>query len=614
MITLDANLSAAMAKYKGGGIVARLHYTDTGGTARTPAILEYEFDRLTCRITIPYISTQQASENAALVIRRGLNVGGTEYTVDSHTFYVDKTFIHVQRGEYVIIGSVLPKLPVALMNTDRAASLVLADLFDQMGITPIFTADDDIWYTWQFYPLNKAVSLANGRNLLALISRKYLSDILPRSDGLHFGHRGTWAGGDTIADYTPELNARSAPLKTETLYASWEIETQVRTYIGDSSDPAHFFGFIHSDVDTADIQSLATMYYGGDEFEQRPDLSLENGDTLTPPAGSDYLGSACIEIEESYLRRSGTPRWLQVIRSINNEVRGGVGAGSETAGAGKSTVYIRQPIYYTRNVYVGDRPSGDDSYNPDTASAAADRMSGDEATFAERFIPYAYEVYHFNEQHLDFQWANAPFATPQFSHDISSSCIVCVSPNANKYFCWLPFDSSKLTCFLLGAMNAISSSQEMGLRVDDGTDDNYLEVFVNGVNALKARYRTGGGAVTTETSAYTKQFNDAAILVLRLSAASNFRFLFYLTSVFSIPKPNLQYLFSGYKPTALPLNFTVQRVGFFGAGSTSIVVDAFGFMDVQQAHPDFYYALIGHDNALLKGHDGIVLQGYEVEY
>lgn len=110
-----------------------------------------------------------------------------------------------------------------------------------------------------------------------------------------------------------------------------------------------------------------------------------------------------------------------------------------------------------------------------------------------------------------YAWAGAPFdGTP-----------VALIYNANNEYMVAVANSSSGRVFLNRPItNAAAAWQnkslygrfktgtitEVGLRVDDGTDNNYGEVFVtgalqNGMQRLDWRSRTGGGSVTTLSSA-----------------------------------------------------------------------------------------------------------------
>jgi len=611
MITLNAALISALARGR-GVIIARLHYSDSGGTARTPNILAYEFDRLTARVSIAYNASQLISRDAAFTISRGLEISGTEYLVASHNFYCDKTFLDPATNTYTILGHVLPGAALSLTNTDRAASLVITDLLAQVSITPVFDVGADTWYTWQMYPYNTPVNLPGARHLLDVISRKYLSDVLPRADGLHFGHRGTWSGGDTIADYTPTLKIISNPVTSQALYASWEDVRGNRYFIGNSNDAPHYLGFVDCNlgsgdfgpgaVASADIQSLATLYYGGDEFEQRPDLSLENGDTLTPPAGSAFLGCACIELEESFLRQAGSPRWIQRVKPINNSQQTKAAALQSHS---KSTVYIRQPIYITRTIYAGDNPADDESYNTNSTASQADRISGDEATLMQRFLPQAYQIHHFNSYNQDFAWANTPLTTPRFSHSIYRSSIYIDSKTADRSFLWKVFDTDALSMFLLAHFFERTSLAEWGLRLDDGSDDNYVEL-IRTASYYKSRTRLGGAAASTST---LDTISDDYIVALRRNSASwtNFKVDYLIFRPFSGPSLNVINL-----GTSITLTFTPQRFGLFTSGAGKITADAIGYIDLSNRTPLPEYELVDHNHNPLIDHEETQLSGYQL--
>jgi len=86
---------------------------------------------------------------------------------------------------------------------------------------------------------------------------------------------------------------------------------------------------------------------------------------------------------------------------------------------------------------------------------------------------------------------------------------------------------------IYGRFNA-GSNGRCGLRFDDGTDNNYSQVYVTGEanNAtvtVTYQYRTGGGAVTTATSALNLPAGEFICLILRMNySAPNYMALAYL--------------------------------------------------------------------------------------
>jgi hypothetical protein len=97
-------------------------------------------------------------------------------------------------------------------------------------------------------------------------------------------------------------------------------------------------------------------------------------------------------------------------------------------------------------------------------------------------------------------WAGSPFSTP-IQVDFNSSRIIVFPGTGIRSF--LVSNLSVSSGYTIGYIGAISENQGSccGLRLDDGTDNNYVECLIiveSGVNrSLAVRWRTGGGAVNT---------------------------------------------------------------------------------------------------------------------
>lgn len=98
-------------------------------------------------------------------------------------------------------------------------------------------------------------------------------------------------------------------------------------------------------------------------------------------------------------------------------------------------------------------------------------------------------------------WAAAPFVTPT-TVTISRSVLRASFAAPNRAFL---YQGTVATSGVMAAVGLWSPTQNFacGLRMDDGTDDNYAEVVLRVSQAsptqwaVQARYRAGGGVVTT---------------------------------------------------------------------------------------------------------------------
>lgn len=165
---------------------------------------------------------------------------------------------------------------------------------------------------------------------------------------------------------------------------------------------------------------------------------------------------------------------------------------------------------------------------------------GDGRGYAARFVNGStiYDT-HFrgaNTIPTGYAWQGAPFAAPTVVYnqlsDYMRALVVAASrgfmsravTNAaanwqNKYM------YGRFTCALNG---------RVGMRVDNGTDNNYVQMFVDstandGTETLKFQYRDGGGAITTVTSNIViPTFTPICISLLSLYSSPNYYVYGYL--------------------------------------------------------------------------------------
>lgn len=101
-------------------------------------------------------------------------------------------------------------------------------------------------------------------------------------------------------------------------------------------------------------------------------------------------------------------------------------------------------------------------------------------------------------------WAGAPFATPTDVMLLDSILRVMID-DGNRAFLYQPMKSWQIMDKLASvALRSAHLGDQVGLRLDDGTDNNYIEVNLRCSQAsptlwaVRTRRRAGGGAVTTQ--------------------------------------------------------------------------------------------------------------------
>lgn len=130
--------------------------------------------------------------------------------------------------------------------------------------------------------------------------------------------------------------------------------------------------------------------------------------------------------------------------------------------------------------------------------------NNDESTLRQRMDGYADFDYHFDDSSLPagHSWAGAPFVTPS-TVDLTSYPSVMFLQNTTGarsflYTTTIPTNTSYLNCFINYVPNGKYGF--VGVRYDDGTDNNYVELGLLSVVATwkhRIYYRTGGGSVNT---------------------------------------------------------------------------------------------------------------------
>jgi hypothetical protein len=135
-----------------------------------------------------------------------------------------------------------------------------------------------------------------------------------------------------------------------------------------------------------------------------------------------------------------------------------------------------------------------------------------------------------------FTWQGAPFTTPTIVYNYGGDYLQLVS-NANnqRSFLSMPITNTAENWKNKNFLARVSGRYYggMGIRVDDGTDNNYVEFFldasaISGMSTLKWSKRAGGGAVTTTATSYAIPSEKYATLsVFSYYSAPNYYFYFY---------------------------------------------------------------------------------------
>ncbi len=548
MRTIPAALQTAMQN--GDGLpVARLIYDGSS----LGDILEYELHRTSVTVRLPLTSTQ-IPHAGAFLIRRGVQIGGAEYTIDSPTFYQQGMVIDRASNAVTYHGQILPPSAVNVEDAARAASAVLTDALAAVGISADLPAGGDVWYTWQFDDYNRSLALANIQTLESILKKKYLAALLPRADGLAIGHPGTF-DGDEFTGYAPGGFLKQTPLQTVSLQLIATDEIKQTRRIGDATNPSHDIGFLHSDISDTDALQLSTVKTGGDTFEQRPDFRLEHGDSIA--AHDDLLGIPCLETVEIFKHSKNPLIWKQIVKPLN----------FHTALTVSPILHLATPtrIYFDTSADIDP----DDSGNPDATTGSAVRIAGDEATLSQRLLPNAYMIDHFDRNTLGI-WEWAQDRTPE-NFTLSFPSLLIVKAGDSPAYLNIPFDDSKRIFFALFSLEKIKYTNYIGIaeiRIESEDRNNFATLSLN-QDYIFLTANTYGTPPTTNT------YHHQSIL-FALEVRGNipgFTLHGYLTSPWSTP------IFQ----TAPNLNLTSQQswvpkwIGFQILDTTAHI-DALGWL------------------------------------
>jgi len=167
-------------------------------------------------------------------------------------------------------------------------------------------------------------------------------------------------------------------------------------------------------------------------------------------------------------------------------------------------------------------------------------------------------------------WAGSPFVTPPLV-EIKNTTVLYSSGFTNGersfYYRSAPVTTSSGGFYFLPYLATNQNGQYAGLRLDDGTDDNYIEVVVEWQSAVspllyKILYRTGGGSVTTVTATNIPSspfLPDAIRAAVGGTPWSNWRIEVILYDHYSIIRPGAVTPY---------ISWTPARVGFVAKNGT----------------------------------------------
>lgn len=157
-----------------------------------------------------------------------------------------------------------------------------------------------------------------------------------------------------------------------------------------------------------------------------------------------------------------------------------------------------------------------------------------------------------------YTWQSSPFnGTPaSLSYSSSGEYLSVADTAANRYFLSAPITNAAASWQNknIYARARCGLNGRMGVRIDDGTDDNYVEVLTDGsandaTLTVIFRYRAGGGAVTTVTSNVVIPATDSVIV--RIGVGSTYTATGYIISdAGSVNVAGFSTSISGWAPAA----------------------------------------------------------------
>jgi len=121
----------------------------------------------------------------------------------------------------------------------------------------------------------------------------------------------------------------------------------------------------------------------------------------------------------------------------------------------------------------------------------------------------------FNGALSGWTWASSPFVTPSFQTTGYPS-LFAFGNNANARMFMYKSVASSNGHAVIASATALESGAYFGVRMDDGSDNNYIEIVAVYNNAstfgFQARWRIGGGGVSTSILQY--MYNNSRLMTL----------------------------------------------------------------------------------------------------
>lgn len=137
-----------------------------------------------------------------------------------------------------------------------------------------------------------------------------------------------------------------------------------------------------------------------------------------------------------------------------------------------------------------------------------------------------------------FSWQGAPFTTPSATnYSLNNEYFGFYHGAAARFFLSRPITNSGTAWQnkIIVARLAATHYGAVGLRIDDGTDNNYTEIYLDATAAdggqrLRFAYRSGGGAVTTSTAGVVLLQGTFVVLRLLCYYSAAYTFFGYTVS------------------------------------------------------------------------------------
>lgn len=320
MKSISATLAANMAA--GTGLpIARV---TIGGTDYD--VISYTWNNLTLSCAINSAITPTL--NASIILKRGVQVGSTEYLETAGTFYIESS--QVQSGVITQIKAhALPAIAVSGVDGNATLETVLADVTTQTGVT--FDAPANDWFdVWKFFEATKTINLPATKFLQSMVTQKRRAHMFLRQSHIWLLNPGMDDSTLTPTVYTlPTYYIAMQPRVNPLVMWKYD-DNDFYSSVYASTDPAPDtapsvnIGYILASITNNDIKPLGEDSGGARIWEQLPDLALEQGDALTL---SGLSGVRFVRFTEYFNPGRNLP-WKQVCEDLQWQ---GVSAGSSNA-------------------------------------------------------------------------------------------------------------------------------------------------------------------------------------------------------------------------------------------------------------------------------------------